>query len=139
VGGCCAAPGLDLIGEEPRLGRLVAAPRRGELTRPELLHAVDDADDATVLTVVRIGAGSAVRCQRRRGLPVRVRDPCRRTSAATAAEQHHDRDDEPDDAAAATDGETATRNPGEATTGPALVVNLGGVEPGAWVEPHGDV
>ena len=48
VGGCRTTAGLDLIREQPRLRRLVGLCPRLGTSRPELLHAVDDADDAAV-------------------------------------------------------------------------------------------
>jgi hypothetical protein len=55
-----AAAGGDLVAVNDRLGRPVLLATLGELARPELLDAVDVADDAAVLLLVGIGTGGAL-------------------------------------------------------------------------------
>src|SRR5215218_6045765 len=99
---CVAATGLDGAGEEDGVDELVLLPVALEDAVPELLHAVDDGDDAAVLPLVRILPGLAVLVDAaRRLLPdllvVERREPARE-AAASAERLEQDEDDEPDDA-----------------------------------------
>ena len=62
---CCAAAGLDRPVEEPRARRRVVAQR----LRPVRLHAVDDADDAAILSLVGVGPRAALLLELRRRRP----------------------------------------------------------------------
>ena len=55
-----AAAALDAVREEPGAGRHVLAPAAGEGLGPVALDAVDEADDAAILALVRIGPGPAL-------------------------------------------------------------------------------
>src|SRR3954453_2068080 len=127
-----AAAGLDLVGEQARLRRLVGLAGRVELAGPELLHAVDDADDSAVGACVGVRAGAALGSKITRRLPVRAGA----AASAPAREQYDDRDDQADDPAASADGQSAARNAGEAPTGTAFIVDLRRVELRVGAESH---
>ena len=96
-----AATGLDLPVEEPCPCRLVVAQR----LRPVRLHAVDDADDAAVLPLVRIGARAALLCELGIGRSRADRLAGKRaqvTEAAASLARDHEIEDEDDDADQAT-------------------------------------
>src|SRR4051794_22642747 len=132
IGRGIAAAGLDLVGEQARLRRLVGLAGLVELAGPELLHAVDDADDSAVGACVGVGAGAALGSKIARRLPVRAEA----AASAPAREQYDDCDDQADDPAASADGEPAARNAGEAPTGTAFVIDLRRVELRVGAESH---
>src|SRR5436190_889380 len=140
-----AAAGLRLIAEQNGVDvgvRLVAAL---EDAVPELLHAVDDADDAAVVTLVRVFARVTARQVRRRvhltwlsalphGLLVERRELAQPVPRAAVGEQRDQQpDDQPDEPeATATDRHAA--GPAHATA--PEVGDLSGVEGCVASEPH---
>jgi hypothetical protein len=106
---------------------------------PELLHAVDDADDPAVLALVGVLTGTALLRDLGRRVPLAdpglvERGELTAQRAAAGKEREHEVDDEhgqPE--AAAAHGEPA----GPAHAPPADVSDLARVEPGTPSKPHG--
>ena len=127
-----AAAGLRHVGEEDGRRERVRLTALRELVFPELLHAVDVADDAAVFAAIRVRTGLAFR-DRLLARAVGTRAIGGNTvedSPRIDAEQQRDHEDHQTDPAAADDHATAAR------PAAAPVLDLGWVELGVVIEAH---
>ena len=116
--------------EEHRLGGLIVLTRLIELLCPELLHAVDVADDPAILTLVRVGTSAALLLERARsrlGARTRIDGGA---EAGRVAPQHQIDDHENDaDSSASTKQQTTSAKPRSTN-----VCDLARVERGVGME-----
>src|SRR2546423_3491347 len=124
----------DLVGIEHGLGRLVLLARLLEFVRPELLNAVDVADDSTVLAPVGVGARTAFLEPTRAGLrdDVRVLE-CPQARGIATHEQVDGQDEERAQAPSASNEESSASHSASAN-----IVNLAPIERCVGVEGHGE-